>query len=260
MAPVPYYRDPISGYHSHGGVLSSLYRRFLHYTYIGSIYCERLFRFTFGMYSAFNRWTEPLTSLAKPTVPVKWSEGSMFPGPATFAPLVQSGKITIIKGGVIGMQRSIASGGAEKDGSFTLRIRMVDGSERDLEAQGVIFGTGWNTGTYPFFTTEMMDELGLPLQYSAEKPPQRESDFIDSDAQAQARLDREILTMRDRPAAWSDVSYSARRLGLAAGCVAPYRLYRSIVPVSHLDKRDVAFPGITTSKANHVVIMVQSHW
>lgn len=182
----------------------------------------------------------------------------MFPGPQNLVSLIEGGVIKIIKGGVVGM-RAVEATCGEPEG-FELDLAMPDNTSKTMLAQGVIFGTGWNTGTYPFFTTEQMDELGLPLQYSEEKPPLREAEFVESDRRALTRISREIYSMQDPPEVWKDENYSARRVGKAAPKIAPYRLYRLLVPVSHLTTRDIVFPGLSTCKANHVCFMVQSHW
>ena len=81
-----------------------------------------------------------------------------------------------------------------------------------------------------------------------------------SDDQASRKMMGEFYTLNGRPQVWNSLDYSARRLGKSVGMVAPYRLYRSIIPLSHAQQRDIAFIGITTTKANHIGAMVQAHW
>lgn len=75
MAKVPYFRDPVSGTFSTGGFVANMYRRFLHYTYIGSLYTERLFRLAYKGYSHFNKWYKSSNKDMIPSANVKWSEG-----------------------------------------------------------------------------------------------------------------------------------------------------------------------------------------
>lgn len=171
-------------------------------------------------------------------------------------------------------------GNSDATSYYTLNIDLVDGRGRqELLVDCVIFATGWKTGDYPFFTRELADELGLPVSYSEDKPPLREEQFTETDKWAAAKVDKEIFSMQDVPRLWQQAGYSARSVGKLVQNMAPYRLYRLLVPVSHLYEQDVVFPGVPTSKANHgerrfgfvlakltdalastVVFMVQSHW
>lgn len=127
---------------------------------------------------------------------------------------------------------------------YTLKVDLVDGKgQQELLVDCVIFATGWKTGDYPFFTREQIDELGLPLGYSEDKPPLRENEFVATDKWAAEKVEKEIFSMRDVPKLWQQASYSARSVGRIVQATAPYRLYRLLVPVSHLYQRDVAFPG-----------------
>lgn len=239
---MPYFRDPVSGTYSTGGFVSSFYRWFLHFTKIGSRYCDRLFRFSESMYSRFNQWSKPLSDIMQPVVPLKWSESSIYPGPINFASLIQERKVNIIRGGLIGMSRSDDSD--EALSYYTLKVDLVDGKgQQELLVDCVIFATGWKTGDYPFFTREQIDELGLPLGYSEDKPPLRENEFVATDKWAAEKVEKEIFSMRDVPKLWQQASYSARSVGRIVQATAPYRLYRLLVPVSHLYQQDIAFPG-----------------
>lgn len=259
LANVPYFRDPVSGTYSTGGFFSSFYRWFLHFTRIGSKYCDRLFRITTAMYNRFNQWSKPLSDIMLPTIPLKWSESSIYPGPINFASLIQEGKVKIIRGGLTGMRE--ADSGSDSTSRYALNVDLTDArGKQELLVDCVIFATGWKTGDYPFFTRDLADELGLPVPYSEGKPPLREDDFTETDTWAANKVEKEIFTMRDVPKLWQQAGYSARSVGRVARSVAPYRLYRLLVPVSHLYQHDVVFPGVPTSKANHVVFMVQSHW
>ena len=84
----------------------------------------------------------------------------MFPGPERLPQMVASGKIVVVKGALLGMKTT-----DRDDPGYDLEVRLLDGTTTHLEAQGVIFGTGWKTGTYPFFTQEQREELGMPLTY-----------------------------------------------------------------------------------------------
>lgn len=243
LANVPYFRDPISGTYSTGGIASSLYRWFLHFTRLGSRYCERLFRFSESMYSRFNQWSTPGSDIMKPVVPLKWSESSIYPGPINFASLIQQGKVNVVRGGLTGMHRNDDSE-HPKLSYYTLDIDLVDAKpKQELLVDCVIFATGWKTGDYPFFSREQMDELGLPISYSEDKPPLRESEFIQTDKWAAQKVENEIYSMQDVPKLWQQAGYSARSVGRIAQATAPYRLYRLLVPISHLYQRDVVFPG-----------------
>lgn len=242
LANVPYFRDPVSGTYSTGGFFSAFYRWFLHFTRIGARYCDRLFRISESLYIRFNQWSKPLSDIMLPSIPLKWSESSIYPGPINFASLIQQGKVNIVRGGLTGMRRN--DGETDALSYYSLDIDLTDArGKQELLVDCVIFATGWKTGDYPFFTRELSDELGLPLTYSDEKPPLREMEFGETDRWAQSKVEKEIFSMRDVPKLWQQAGYSARSVGRIAQSVAPYRLFRLLVPISHLYERDVVFPG-----------------
>ncbi len=182
----------------------------------------------------------------------------MFPGPESLPSLIQEGKIQLVKGTVIDMEKSPVID--EKGDGYRLSIRLEDDKTVTKKvAQVVIFGTGWNTGVYPFFSPALVEELGLPISY-ADKTPERETGFVDLDAQSLKELLRDQKTMAKPPLQWDKPNYSARQAGRMPVQIAPYRLYRLMVPLSHLEYRDFGIVGVPTSKANHVVCMVQAHW
>jgi hypothetical protein len=194
------------------------------------------------MYDLFNQWSKPISDIMKPVVPLKWSESSIYPGPVNFAGLIQEGKVNIIRGGLIAMRNEL-SAAESKSSSYKLDIDLVDGKgKQQIDADCVIFATGWRTGDYPFFTRDQLDELGLPLTYSPEKPPLREEQFKATDEASLSKV-KDIFSMRDPPSLWQQAGYSARSVGRVAQQFAPYRLYRLMVPLSHLEERDIAFPG-----------------
>lgn len=198
------------------------------------------------MYNRFNQWSKPISDIMLPTIPLKWSESSIYPGPINFASLIQEGKVNIIRGGLIGMRQE--NGINEQESYYTLDIDLTDGrGKQNLLVDCVIFATGWKTGDYPFFTRDMADELGLPVAYTEEKPPLRENQFVETDRWAAEKVDKEIFTMRDVPELWQQPGYSARSVGRVVTNMAPYRLYRLLVPVSHLYEHDVVFPGMSQS-------------
>jgi hypothetical protein len=144
-------------------------------------------------------------------------------------------------------------GNSDKDSYYTLNIDLTDArGKQELLVDCVIFATGWKTGDYTFFTRDMADELGLPVAYTEEKPPLRESQFVETDKWAAAKVDKEIFTMRDVPKLWQQPGYSARSVGRAVRNMAPYRLFRLLVPVSHLYEHDIVFPGMSPSLVDFV--------
>lgn len=254
LSQVPYFRDPISGKYSTGGLASSLYRWFLHYTSVGARYCERLFRISTHFYSMFNQWGKPMSNIMTPIIPLKWSESSTYPGSPVLPELIQTGKVVIVRGGLTSMQPSALTD--DESSTFNLSITRSEGGQQEFPVDCVIFGTGWATGEYPFFTREQLDDLGLPISYTEDKPPLRESQFAESDRIARERINKEIKTMQDPPSLWSKAGYSARSAGRAVTSFAPYRLYRLLVPLSHLDERDIAFPGTPFSKCRDAILLM----
>lgn len=187
---------------------------------------------------------------------------SLFPGPASFPALVQAGKLKLVKGTVVDMTRiSTPSSTTSSTSSspYTLTIDSPSKSEPlTLTADIVIFGTGWRTGSYPFLSDSLVEELGLPFTYQVDVDsdglPEREKDFAKLDDESLKVLLRDQRTLREMPEVWKRPGYAARDAGkdnvvvsdLANGEgkkpreeVAPYRLYRLMVPTSHLEARDV---------------------
>ncbi|KAF8922158.1 hypothetical protein CPB85DRAFT_1427490 [Mucidula mucida] len=254
----PYFKDPVTGLRSTGNWVSSLFRSLLHRTWLGAFIHRHLIASSTNVFATWGGWNFPLTCDMRPVVDLMWSESSMFPGPESLPSLIQEGKIQLVKGTVIDMEKSPVID--EKGDGYRLSIRLEDDKTvTEKVAQVVIFGTGWNTGVYPFFSPALVEELGLPISY-ADKTPERETGFVDLDAQSLKELLRDQKTMAKPPLQWDKPNYSARQAGRTPVQVAPYRLYRLMVPLSHLEYRDFGIIGVPTSKANHVVCMVQAHW
>lgn len=167
----------------------------------------------------------------------------MFPGPASLPDLIRSGKISLIKGAITNLQK--ASEIREKDAGFLISIRTEEEELITRDAHAVIFGTGWRTGTYPFFSPALIEELGLPIVYT-DGPPKREAEFIEMDERCLNELLKDQKTLATPPKIWEKPSYSARQEGKKPVNVAPYRLFRLMVPLPHLQKRDIAFPGMSS--------------
>ena len=180
----------------------------------------------------------------QPVIPLKWSESSIYPGPANLASLIQQRKVKVIRGGLVAMSESDHEAEVKSARSYTLSLDLTDNrGPQSLDVDTVIFATGWRTGDYTFFNRDQLDELGLPVYHSEEKPPPRELAFAQTDRLASARLERDILSMSDTPSLWQESDYSARSIGRVKQAVAPYRLFRLLAPMSHLYDRDVVFPG-----------------
>lgn len=135
-----------------------------------------------------------------------------------------------------------------------------------LTADIVIFGTGWLTGSYPFLSRSLAEELGLPFTYHVDVDsdsdglPEREKTFVKLDDESLKALLRDQRTLRQIPEVWKIPGYAARDAGeghvtlnvIANGNgnkereeVAPYRLYRLMVPTSHLETRDIVLAGMS---------------
>lgn len=196
---------------------------------------------------------------------------SLFPGPASFPALVESGKLKLVKGTVVGMTQDSAPSSADSStctftSPYTLTIDSPGKSERlTLSADIVIFGTGWRTGSYPFLSSSLVEELGLTFTYSVDVNsapddglPEREKVFAKLDDVSLKALLSDQRTLREIPEVWNRPGYAAREVGkdnvmLSIQAkeegkkmreeVAPYRLYRLMVPTSHLEARDVVVAG-----------------
>ncbi|KAK0466403.1 FAD/NAD-P-binding domain-containing protein [Desarmillaria tabescens] len=255
---IPYFKDPVTGLRSTGGLVASLFRTILHTTWIGSFIHRNLISASKNVFSSWGCWNSPLTSDMRPVVDLMWSDSSTFPGPASLPSLIQSGQIQVVKGTVIDMSKPNLT--EEKEDGFKLSIRSYEDDETVIEhvGQAVIYGTGWNTGTYPFFSPSMLDELGLPVMYTDKSS--REAGFKELDAKSLNELLADQRTLADPPHIWDSPAYSARWAGRNPKQISPFRLYRLMVPLTHLEQRDVIFPGVPTCKANHVLFLVQGHW
>lgn len=155
-----------------------------------------------------------------------------------------------------------------------------------LTADIVIFGTGWRTGSYPFFSRSLAEELGLPFAYHVDVDsdsdsghddtnglPEREKIFAKLDDESLKSLLRDQRTLREIPDVWKRPGYAARDSGkgnatlnvIANGNeskereeVAPYRLYRLMVPTTHLEARDIVVAG--TSLLSSTSSMIRRSW
>lgn len=196
---------------------------------------------------------------------------SLFPGPASFPALVESGKLKLVKGTVVNMAQSPSSSSAASSSAstsaspYTLTIDSPTKSEPlTVTADIVIFGTGWRTGSYPFLSRSLVEELGLPFTYQVDVDsdsdglPEREKALAKLDDESLKALLRDQRTLREIPEVWKRPWYAAREArkdnvvvsvqtnGKGRKVreeVAPYRLYRLMVPTSHLEARDVVVAG-----------------
>lgn len=243
-----------------------------------------------------------------------WLDGayrSLFPGPASFPSLVHTGKLKLVKGTVVKMTQPPTSSSGSSPSSppapYILTINSPTKPEPlTITADIVIFGTGWRRGSFPFLSRSLVDELGLPFTYRVDMDsdsdpgegdgkPERERGFAKLDDESLEALSRDQRTLRERPEVWNRPGYAAREAGkdnVAVDAnengkggnvkeeVAPYRLYRMMVPTSHLEVRDVVVAGtsvilhsssvtcvvdcvsigVPTCKANHSLFLVQAHW
>jgi hypothetical protein len=130
---------------------------------------------------------------------------------------------------------------------YDLTIRSTTSHEVTIPADTVIFGSGWSTGEYPFFTTPQLESLGLPLPYTDDLP-EREKEFEQLDKVSLKGILGRLRTMRLMPSEWSLSGFSARFADGKTEKWAPYRLYRLMVPLDSLPTRDIAFAGIPTCK------------
>lgn len=163
---------------------------------------------------------------------------------------------------------------------YTLTIDSSTKSEPlTLTADIVIFGTGWRTGSYPFLSRSLAEELGLPFAYHVDVDsdldglPEREKTFVKLDEESLKALLRDQRTLREVPEVWKKPGYAARDSGkgnvtlnvIANGNeskereeVAPYRLYRLMVPTTHLEARDIVVAG--TSLLSLTISMIRRRW
>ncbi|WVQ78504.1 hypothetical protein IAT38_000590 [Cryptococcus sp. DSM 104549] len=252
---VPYPGDVVSGQAASGGFWSRWYRWLAHSSWLSSTLHSRVVARSVAGFARWGQWVHPKLAIMIPKIGLMWSEFSIFPGPEKFARLVQTDKIKLVKGAVSDMTRTITDG---EDG-FSLTIRGDGGAEQQIFATAVIFGSGWATGEYPFFDNAHLDSLGLPMPYT-DTLPEREKEYVHQDKWSLDKLLSSFRTMRLMPAAWSLPGFSARFGTGKSPVYAPYRLYRLMVPLDSLYDRDIAFAGIPTCKANHVLFICQAHW
>jgi hypothetical protein len=155
---------------------------------------------------------------------------------------------------------------------YSLAVRGPADHRSEIEADAVIFGSGWSTGKYPIFDREQLEELGLPVEYT-DCLPEREKGYQELDKSTLSNLLSSLRTLRDMPKEWGMRGFSARFGTKEPPKYAPYRLYRLMVPLDSLYDRDIAFAGIPTCKgeqrllwsgsdgpANHVLFICQAHW
>lgn len=145
------------------------------------------------------------------------------------------------------MQRSTTTSSSSNINGYDLTVRSNDGIESQLFATAVIFGSGWQTGSYPFFDDKLLDSLGLPLAITRTLPD-REKEYLKLDESNRNRLLSSLRTMRVMPSEWNLEGFSARFGTGKSARFAPYRLYRLMVPLDSLYDRDIAFAGIPTCK------------
>jgi hypothetical protein len=103
-----------------------------------------------------------------------------------------------------------------------------------IEADVVVFATGWRTGSYPFFTCSEQQELGLPVEWMKEKPP-REKQFEEVDEQSARELQRWNRCFDEAP--WA--KKGSATLDKEEKKVAPFRVRRFFLssPFRTLPKR-----------------------
>lgn len=92
-----------------------------------------------------------------------------FPGTTSFRELVQSAKIKLIRGTVVDMARVSTPPPTTTSTTLSQYTLTIDSPIKPgpltLTADIVIFGTGWRTGSYPFLSRSLVEELGLPFTY-----------------------------------------------------------------------------------------------
>ncbi|ORY25831.1 hypothetical protein BCR39DRAFT_542949 [Naematelia encephala] len=253
---VPFPHDVVSGKSASGGLWATLYRWMIHSSWLSSILHSRIIARSVAGFARVGSWSHSKLAPMIPKIGLMWSESSIFPGPEKFAHLVQTDKVRLTKGSVINMKKTTVEG----EEGFDLTVQEESGVESHLFATAVIFGSGWRTGEYPFFDDKLLDELGLPMPYADSTLPDREKEYIQLDRVNLGTVLGYLKTMRNMPAEWSLPGFSARFGGAKAKLYAPYRLYRLMVPLDSLYDRDIAFAGIPTCKANHVMFICQAHW
>lgn len=97
--------------------------------------------------------------------------------------------------------------------------------------------------------------------------PEREKPFVKLDDESLKALLRDQRTLRQIPQVWKKPGFAARDTGtldvIANGTankdserekVAPYRLYRLMVPTSHLETRDVVMAGMSLLPSTSPII------
>ncbi|GAA6041199.1 hypothetical protein JCM8097_008339 [Rhodosporidiobolus ruineniae] len=263
LSYLPFPRDVLTSRLS-TSLLASLYRSFLHSTRLGSLLHSYLQRKTEAKYAAFGRWDR--LPFLRPQNSLLWSEAGTVPAPVGLHELLEEGRNKVLKGRVSGM-REVEAKKNDDGAAFELDVLGAASSTDDpstvslLSADVVIFGTGWRTGSYPFFTRSEQEDLGLPLDWvdGEEEMPPREREFEALDAEREEELRRENRCFKERP--WREEETAEVADGkVGRKRTAPFRLYRSMIPLSHLYSRDIAFAGTLTAKANHLVAITQAHW
>ncbi len=130
----------------------------------------------------------------------------------------------------------------------------IDG-KHEISAEGVICGTGWQTGRYPFFNDQQVEDFGLPISYSEENPSPREQSYDWLDRETLRTLLANYKTLRTMPPEWATTHRPARLMERDTVQTSPYRLYRLMVPVSHLEHREIVFPGGFAPKPGGIGIL-----
>jgi hypothetical protein len=164
----------------------------------------------------------------KPKERMLWSEPEGFPATPGLHDALEEGRIKVEVARVGRMSK------VEVGRHWTFEVHVVSSSSptvdegktatttlATLEADVVVFATGWRTGSYPFFTRSEQEELGLPVEWMKEKP-EREGGFEKVDEQSAKELRGWNRCFNEAP--WAKEGTAT--LKKAEKKVAPFRVRR----------------------------------
>ncbi|KZV64499.1 FAD/NAD-P-binding domain-containing protein [Peniophora sp. CONT] len=201
--------------------LDSRLERFLHQTRIGATIVHGVLNAIIR--SSYTAMSVPKNSPLRNTHSLFWGVRINDEGassPDSFFALVNSGNTTVLSPARVSGYASDGRG-----------VQLADG--RVLPADVVVLATGYKS-SWDDILDDVRDELGL------------RSDLVEEDGQAFAH-EWQYASMANPPPSRPDVPIAAS-------------IYRGLVPVKSLDRRDFAINGATFTTNNGYVLEISAHW
>lgn len=168
----------------------------------------------------------------------------VFPRTPGFFELVQSDRIEIIRGEVVDLSK-------ESDSSFKVIIKSLD--EQDdartaIFADTVVLATGYLNNFSSFFADDVKRQMLLSGK-TADLDDETRSHWQHLDHNAARKLRQSIPLLPTRE--FDNVSDLSNN---------PDRLHRRLVPLSHLDARNIVFSGSAVTFSSMIVAGLQAEW